>query len=945
MAKGISQLGIGDTLPLARASRLPYRCLTLLQTLGNSQRPPVHPLDLPCVAVAITGLGPALQAIRFQGSRVLEQSSFTLGSPASQGQVAAFLQFLGEAPMIGHDVPELLNALAAHGVTPLNQSWDTQALASLLLPGAADPSLAALARLLGLRSEDDGAEAVWKAYLVLMERAGRLSPAILQRLAVFTTADSLSLGRLLHALADSATGPAGMPGGIDHRELEKRLERPRSIGSPHVPKPVDAEEVEALLSEAGPLAKRFPYYEPRPEQVAMAKSIARALMPSDDGGTHLLVEGGTGIGKSVAYLLPAILFAARNNVRVVISTNTINLQEQLVRKDIPDLLAALSRVPGLDLSRFRYTRFKGKANYLCLRRWEQLAATETVSADEARTLAKTLVWLQETKTGDRTELALRGRELAVWDRLSAAGFSTCPGAREGACFYRHAREEAAAAHLVVVNHALLLSDLLVGGTLLPEYDFLVLDEAHNLEEEATRQFGFRVSQGTVEEMVERFTGILQGLGSALRFVSPGGGGSLEASRREALLRYMEEAQLPLFRVRDHWGQVVSALAEFARVQRSSEMDQGELRITPASRAQPAWSELEIVWDNFDSSLGETERRAGALVRGMEQLPEGSLPGAEKTMLELGEWIQHQGTVRQQVAGFVTHPENDMVYWVEQGVGPLAINGAPLEVASRLQEMLFTAKQAVVLTSATLTVRGEFNHLKRRLGLEEAEELSLGSPFDYERAALLTVPTDMPEPNSPHYQEMVASVVQQIAIAAGGHTMGLFTSHAAVRTTALALRGPLAERGIGVLAQGVDGTPQQLLARFQEDSASVLLGTASFWEGVDIGNGALKVLALARLPFNVPTEPVFAARSEQYERPFLDYAVPLAVLRFRQGFGRLIRSKTDRGAVVVLDGRIHSKAYGKWFLSSLPPATAFRGPINQVLDQVRGWLAQPNQETP
>ena len=933
-------------MPLARAGRLPYRGLTLSQTLENSQRPPAHPLDLPCVAVAITGLGPTLQAVRFQGSRVLEQSSFTLGSPASYGQLAAFLQFLGDAPMVGHDMPALLNALAAQGVTPLNQSWDTQALASLLLPGAADPSLVALARLLGLRSQGDGAEAVRQAYLALMERAARLSPALLQRLAGYATADSPSLGGLLHALADSATGPAGMPGGIDHRELAKRLERPRSIGSPHVPKPVDAEEVEALLSEAGPLAKRFPHYEPRPEQVAMAKSVAQALTPSEDGGAQLLVEGGTGIGKSVAYLLPAILFAARNNVRVVISTNTINLQEQLVQKDIPDLLAALSGVPGLDLSRFRYTRFKGKANYLCLRRWEQLAAMETVGADEARTLAKTLVWLQETKTGDRTELALRGRELAVWDRLSAAGFSTCPGAREGACFYRHAREEAGAAHLVVVNHALLLSDLLVGGTLLPEYDFLVVDEAHNLEEEATRQFGFRVSQGTVEEMVERFTGILQGLGSALRFVSPAGG-SLEASRREALLRHMEEVQLPLYRVRDHWGQVVSALAEFAVAQRSSETEQGELRITPASRAQPAWSELEVVWDNFDRSLVETERRAGALVRGMEQLPEGSLPGAEETTLELGEWMQHQREVRQQVAGFVTHPEDNMVYWLEQGAGPLAINGAPLEVASRLQEMLFMAKQAVVLTSATLTVRGEFSHLKRRLGLEEVEELSLGSPFDYERAALLAVPTDMPEPNSPRYQEMVASMVQQLAIAAGGHTMALFTSHAAVRTTALALRGPLAERGIGVLAQGVDGTPQQLLARFQEDSTSVLLGTASFWEGVDIGNSALKVLALARLPFNVPTEPVFAARSEQYEQPFMEYAVPLAVLRFRQGFGRLIRSKTDRGAVVVLDGRIHSKAYGKWFLSSVPPATAFRGPVGQVLDRVRDWLAQPSprQETP
>jgi DNA polymerase-3 subunit epsilon/ATP-dependent DNA helicase DinG len=229
-------------------------------------------------------------------------------------------------------------------------------------------------------------------------------------------------------------------------------------------------------------------------------------------------------------------------------------------------------------------------------------------------------------------------------------------------------------------------------------------------------------------------------------------------------------------------------------------------------------------------------------------------------------------------------------------------------------------------------------------LEEASELCLGSPFDYQRAALLCLPTDMPEPTFAGYPEAAAEALRDLATAANGHTMALFTSHAAVRATAQALRQSMAGRGVRVLAQGVDGSPQQLLARFQHDPRAVLLGTSSFWEGVDIGNGALKVLVVARLPFSVPTDPVFAARSELYDQPFTEYALPQAVLRFRQGFGRLIRSKSDRGAVVVLDKRVRAKAYGSWFLASVPPATRFQGPMSQVVAEVRRWLARPSEQT-
>ena len=952
----------------------------------------VPPLDAPVVALAVRGAGGELEtvvALKFQGGLVLEQFHATA---VGAGQRFADLPtFAGDAPVVGHHLAPALALLATHGAAPAGPAWDLRELAELLIPESADASLAALASLLPIAApvaasnapmgasegevHFEAAETSRLIYDALVDRARTLPGGLLARLAGLVAASQSPLSELLSALADAPPlGPLGGPidspiggpmGDISLRALEERLGRPRSLGMPkRPPKPVDPDEVIRLLSADGPLARHIPRYEARPEQLAMVRAVAAALVPreneDDDTTYQLLVEGGTGIGKSVAYLLPAMLFALRNNVRVVVSTNTISLQEQLIAKDIPDLLAALAEAPDVDVSGFRYAQLKGKANYLCLRRWERMASGESVSADEARTLAKSLTWLQTTPTGDRAELRLRGRELGAWDRISAAGFSTCPGAREGACFYRHARDEAAAAHILVVNHALLLSDLRVEGSLVPEYDFLVIDEAHNLEEEATRQFGFRVTQTAVEELVERLSTTMHSVGAALRVAN------VEQERKEPVQARLDEAQLPLFHVREHWALLMSGIAGFAADQgpevgpkggpeggpkgglksgpkggpKGGIEEEGELRITSGMRAQPAWSELEIVWDSFESAMADAARGADAVLRAVQSLPGDALPGADDLSGGLVEWFADQGEARSRVASFVAQPDDEMVYWLGRGNGPLSLNGAPLEVAGRLAEGLFSETRSVVLTSATLAVDGGFSHLRGRLGLEDAAELRLGSPFDYQRAALLCLPTDMPEPNAPGYTAAVAGAIEGLARDAGGQTMALFTSHAAVRATAAVLRPHLAAMGIAVLAQGVDGTPPQLLARFQDDPRAVLLGTSSFWEGVDVGNDALKVLVVARLPFNVPTDPIFEARSAQYEQPFVRYAVPQAVLRFRQGFGRLIRNRSDRGAVVVLDGRISSRPYGRSFLNSVPPATVVKTPLQDVLARVREWLADP-----
>ena len=905
-----------------------------------------HLLDAPVVAVAITAGAQgwlSVAAVRFEGSEPRERF---VSPPAAAAGLASFA---GDAPIVGFGLADSLGSLASSGAAPRGSPWDIEELAGYVAPDAAEPTVGGMARaLLGTGTSSDSgapagldpqaaAERAGWLYLALVERARHLPRAILSRLATLVAQSQSPLAELLAAVAeDPAVPPGGPMMGVDPREVQERLGRQRPIGAPTAARGVDADEVDALLGADGPFAALFPRYEPRPEQLAMARAVAEALAtPKEDSPQHLLVEGGTGIGKSVAYLLPAVLFALRNNTRVVVSTNTINLQEQLVHKDIPDILATLETVPGIDVSRLRYTQLKGKANYLCLRRWETMAAAGALTEEEARTLAKTLVWLQDTRTGDRSELRLQGRETIAFERMSASGFATCQGAREGACFYRHARDDAAGAHLVIVNHALLLSDVLVDGSLLPDYDFLVVDEAHNLESEATRQFGFRVGQATVEEIVERASSDLQGITAATRV------SGLEEPRKDGLRVKIEQAQVPLHRARSAWSDLVAGMTGFAKAHRPDAANgDGDLLLTSGMRSQPAWSGLEIAWDNFDHSIGESAQRMEALWRDLDSLSSESLPGLDDRKGEIIEWVGKVDELRSRVRGFVSSPEPETVYWLGGLNGAISLSGAPLEVASRLDAGLFSQKQAVVLTSATLTVRGEFAHVRGRLGIESPSELRLGSPFDYERAALLCLPNDAPEPGQPGYVNVLAETVHDLAVEADGHTMVLFTSHASLRGTALALRRRLASRGLTVLAQGVDGTPQQLVARFQQEPRAVLLGTSSFWEGVDIGNASLKVLVLARLPFNVPTEPIFAARSALYEQPFLQYAVPQAVLRFRQGFGRLIRSKGDRGAVVVLDGRLTTKSYGSWFVGSLPTTAIHRGTLAEAVRDVGEWLGKP-----
>lgn len=945
----------------------PYSDMTLLARHSTLLEDPWVSLDL-----ETTGLSPdsdeiiEIGAVKFLGREVLDTyqtfvdphrrlDDFIVrytgitqtevdGAPSFSAVASDLASFVGRAPIVGHNVGFDLGFLDRKGLRLPNPRSDTWDLAYVLLPGLPEYSLGRLSKSLGIdhprphRAVEDAL--VTKE--VFVELVGRLGELDVNTLAEMERLAARSAWVLSHVLGRA--GARGLPGrgepssrvgigGLDEEALGERLRRGRALRPNRQSVDLDVDRVVSMLKEDGPLARTIPGFEERAEQVRMARATAEAI----NGERRLIVEAGTGVGKSLAYLIPAALYALLNNKRVVISTNTINLQEQLLGKDIPILVRALDGMEDVASEGLKFTQLKGRANYLCLRRWSRMRSSETLSEAEARLMAKTLVWLGTTSSGDRSEVNLAHRSAAApWDRLSAQGALECQG-MGGFCFLRAARDRAAASHLVIVNHALLLSDMAAGGTLIPEHDVLIIDEAHHLEDGATRHLGFELGHGRFDEFLRSLSGergILNEAVAAFR------GSSAAATRSRTVEKIAAEATALLPRVRDNVAGMFGILSTILDDAADGDAGRGrELRITGGTRAQPAWSQLEIQWENVDLLLMDLGNTLHDLDVALEGLEEAGLVNYQGVVMELANARQVNTELRQMLGEFIPRPKPDGIYWttrVGRG-GDLTLFMAPLEVGETLDRLLFSQKKSVIMTSATLSAGGTFDHVRNRTGFGEADELLLGSPFDYPNAALLCVPEDVPEPSARDYQSAGERAIIEAATAVGGRTMALFTSHAALQATAATLRNALRPSGIAVLTQGVDGTPPQLMRRFAEEPRAVLLGTASFWEGVDFPGDVLKVLLVMRLPFSVPTEPVFAARSELYENPFNEYAVPHAILRLRQGFGRLIRTKTDRGVVVIMDRRVVSRRYGRAFLDSLPPMSTRPCRIDTMRDEMRGWF--------
>ena len=840
-------------------------------------------------------------------------------APSFPAVSAEFADFLGAYPVVGHNILFDIRFLDSHGLHVSSPAYDTMDLATVFLPKSRRYSLKHLADFFGVELRNhralDDAIGGKELFNRLLRLAGEKDGGLLAYMTELARRSQWQLYPALSGLAavrskdTSSVGPAG----LNLELISKRLEPPERRRPVDDLDNIDIEQVHGMLGPEGPFAKVFTGFEHRPEQEEMLEAVAGAIYNQ----THLAVEGGTGVGKSLAYLLPAALFAVSKGQRVVVSTNTINLQEQLIGKDIPALENVLVESGLLEPGSLRVAALKGRANYLCLRRWHQLSRSEPLAVDDARLLAKTSIWLQETSSGDRGEINLNGRETSAWNHISAGEKGFCLDMRDGSlCFLRAARQRAEQAHIIIVNHALLMSDLAFGGGLIPDYQTVVIDEAHHLEDAATNQFGFELPQGDLERVWEPSGRLTHGLRQAL--MTGDLEGDSEAGHAAAAA---VEAEGP--RLRDSWAQLFGALEALHAGQRRgrNQGDQNQLLITGDIRSSKDWAAVHLVWENLDTRLGQARASLKTLRTYLDGM---SLPPAsdqQALVVEAAALADNLDELASRLASILHGASDEAIHWlnVNPSQAAISLHSAPLDVSPRLAEELFDRKDCVILTSATLTAGGSFEFLRRRLGIgAEADELLVGSPFDYERAAQALIPEDMPQPNANGYVGTAADVLAQLGLRLRGHTMALFTSHSSLRAVAQRLRPLLEPHGVPVLAQGIDGSAPYIMAAFAEQPGSVILGTASFWEGVDMPSGLLKALVIARLPFQVPSDPIVQSRSGLYQAPFNEYSIPNAVLRFRQGLGRLIRNKDDRGSIVVLDSRISTHGYGQAFRESMPP---------------------------
>jgi len=671
----------------------------------------------------------------------------------------------------------------------------------------------------------------------------------------------------------------------------------------------------------------------------MLRTVAEAF----NHDRHLLVEAPTGVGKSLAYLIPAVRWAMQNGERVVISTNTINLQEQLYNKDLPDLESILS----VD---FRATVLKGRSHYLCPAQLQALRHRGVRSPEQARVLAKVLIWLLRTRDGDGDELFLpSGLERSMWHRLSA-DYEGCDPERcryfqRGVCYFYRARRAAEGAHLIIVNHALLLADVAVQNRALPQYNYLVVDEAHHLESAITQGLSFETDRTSVRRLLSEIGHVSAG-GRVTGLMSQVLGRCRQARLPEDIMGNLELALGQIGQAVDRaLGQVdtlFDSVEAFAKEQKGDRHTpySFRMRLDSGVRIQPAWDSIEIACDDMDrpvrTAVGELEKLAGGLD---ELVAQYDIPDADELQVQILGMAQHLEEVRAKISHMIMDPSDALIYWLEMqpNSDDLSLHAAPLHVGPLMEEELFHKKRSVVLTSATLRTSGTFDFLRERLHAWDANELAVGSPFDYESSTLFYIVDDIPEPNERGYQKILAQGMAELFRATQGRALALFTSYRQLRATFRAIKAPLAQRGITVQAQGQGVSRAQLLENFRTGDRRVLLGTRSFWEGVDVPGDPLSCLAIAKLPFSVPSDPIYAARAETFEQPFRDFSVPETILRFLQGFGRLIRTRDDRGIIVCFDKRLLTKSYGPFFLESLPNPSIRRGSVTQLPKVAADWL--------
>lgn len=720
--------------------------------------------------------------------------------------------------------------------------------------------------------------------------------------------------------------------------------------------PLDAEQLKTLLEPGGTVSRVLgKSYELRREQLEMMDEVASAF----NHDLIALIEAGTGTGKTMAYLLPSIFWAVKNGERVVVSTNTINLQEQLVAKDLPLLSDCLSDIE------FKYTLVKGMGNYLCLLRTETVSdgLFELFDDEEAGLLKDIADWASTTQDGTLSDLPFTPPE-HVWDKVKAESESClkvrCPYYSN--CFFFKARREASSSDILIANHHIVFADLSIRGArdesahgVLPPYMRIIFDEAHHLEAAATSHFGMATTKFGLLRLLGRLKrkgrgGDARGLIYYLSSLSARLAKHFRRGIVDSIISHVEDSLSPrideaALKVEEAFNEVYGFAATLSEPEGGG--DEIRLRVTDKIRSLEGWSVIAEKFYSLRGTLKELENELRNVAEFFENYD--SEPDVAKILIEFKGIATKLGYYGEVIGTFFNNGADGFVRWMEGRMGrgetPVAgIGLSPLDVSCELKERLYSACKTVVMTSATLATPRSFAFIKSGLGLEgcdRVKERILPSPFDYKSQALLAIPNDIPEPGTSGYETSLSSIVLEAIKASWGGGLVLFTSYSLMQTVYGEISHLLRNAGIPTMKQG-DMPRGRLLEAFKLTMNSALFATDSFWEGIDVAGEGLRLVIITRLPFRVPTDPVLEARVEHLERQginsFLAYTIPQAVLKFKQGFGRLIRTRTDRGAVLVLDKRIISRSYGRYFMDSLPSLTRVVGTKEEVLRSLKSFFA-------
>lgn len=717
--------------------------------------------------------------------------------------------------------------------------------------------------------------------------------------------------------------------------------------------PLDEENLVRLVQAGGAVSRELSGYEVRPQQEEMIRAVTEAF----NGQKIATIEAGTGTGKTLAYLIPAISWALLNKERVVVSTNTINLQEQLIKKDLPFLRKVLP-------DEFTAVLVKGRGNYACLRKVNDLAGELDLQSDEeeGEELQQLIDWARSSSDGSKADLNYIPRE-QVWEKIGSESDtctrSRCPFFRD--CFVNKARRHAARANILVVNHHLLFADLSIRyqigsvseAAVLPPYSRIIFDEAHHLEDVATNYFGDRVTRAGIMRILSRlhrqqkqlFKGHLHTALFKLRRKRGQFDEHLCSRIEESVMGRLVPEVIALHEatqvLMDH---IYEAVKGFAQENQGYEIKQ---RLVPeVVQALLIDSGLSRLLQEYTSSMLDLSAGLAALTGLLHKLQTGADEDLASVIVEIKASSDRLAAASAVIGEVVFKQDEESIRWIEvrpgyKGRHIVRFQCSPLDIAPMMQKAVYDSYNTIVMTSATLTVENSFEFLGKRIGLTALDpgrrrELLLPAPFDYQNQAVVCIPTDIPDPNDRAFSAELGKLIFRAVSISNGRAFVLFTSYGLLSIIYRQLEDSFRKLGINPLRQG-DENRHELLARFRRDKASVLFATDSFWEGVDVEGEALENVIISKLPFKVPNEPVIEARWEAIERaggnPFMEYAVPLAVLKFKQGFGRLIRRKSDRGSVIVFDNRVVRKSYGKRFMRSLPPCRTVIGGKEQVFAEL------------